>query len=233
MWIDDQILEQYEKPLAVGLWVPESPIVVLGSSNDPAVECHVESCTVDRVPVLKRYGGGGTVVLYPGCVVISIGCWVAEHFNNDRYFRMLNGALNACLGSSFQFNAPLSQNGISDLVAGDKKFGGTSMFRSRNYLLYQASLIVECDFELISRYLAHPSREPEYRRGRRHEDFLTGLSGVARERALTAPDALALFRHSLSGHVMAALGHEMIPPQPDQFSALQARIERSRAESGP
>ncbi len=230
MWIDDQILERHSQPLAIATWVPEKPLVVLGSSNDAAIECHVENCAVDDVPVLKRYGGGGTVVLYSGCVIVSIGCWVSEHFHNDRYFRVLNGALNSCLHANFHFSAGLSQNGISDLVAGDRKFGGTSMFRSRNYLLYQASLIVKCDHSIISRYLAHPSREPEYRRGRRHEDFLTGLANIAtgRSKNLSTEDVHLAFDKTLHGHVLSAVGTEMIMPAGEQFAALQARLDRSR-----
>ncbi len=228
MWIDDQILEQHAKPIAIGTWIPDQTVVVLGSSNDPNVECHAERCAADGISILKRYGGGGTVVLYSGCVIVTIGGWVADHFQNDRYFRLLNGAVNQALHANFKFNAPLTQAGISDLVAGEKKFGGTSMFRSRNYLLYQASLIVDCDFEMIGRYLAHPSREPEYRRGRRHSDFLTGLANLAP--GITTKQVLAVLSGALAGHVLTALGSEAAGPAPDQFSALQARIERSRLE---
>ncbi len=228
MWIDDQILEQLAKPIAIGTWIPDQTVVVLGSSNDPNVECHAERCAADGISILKRYGGGGTVVLYSGCVIVTIGGWVADHFQNDRYFRLLNGAVNQALHANFKFNAPLTQAGISDLVAGEKKFGGTSMFRSRNYLLYQASLIVDCDFEMIGRYLAHPSREPEYRRGRRHSDFLTGLANLAP--GITTTQVLAVLSGALAGHVLTALGSEAAGPAPDQFSALQARIERSRLE---
>lgn len=228
MWIDDQILEQHVKPIAIGTWIPDTTVVVLGSSNDPAVECHVERCAADGISILKRYGGGGTVVLYPGCVIVTVGGWVADHFQNDRYFRILNGAVNQALHANFKFKTPLTQAGISDLVAGEKKFGGTSMFRSRNYLLYQASLIVDCDFEMIGQYLAHPSREPEYRRGRKHSDFLTGLADLAP--GITTQQVLDALSAALAGHVLTALGSEAANPARDQFPALQARIERSRLE---
>ncbi len=228
MWIDDQILEQHREPLTLGTWVPDRATVVLGSSNDPASECRPESCAGDEVAILRRYGGGGTVVLYPGCVVVSIGCWVAEHFHNNRYFKLLNAAVNNCLHSNFKFNSPLTQAGISDLVSRDKKFGGTSLFRSRNYLLYQASLIVDCDFEMIEKYLAHPSREPDYRRGRNHRDFLTGLANLST--GISVAQVHEVLTNKLAGHVLCVLGSEATMPEPHQFSALQARIERARAE---
>jgi lipoate-protein ligase A len=228
VWIDDQILEQYTHPLALSVWIPDSPLVVLGSSNDPSVECRLDACSNDGVSVLRRYGGGGTVLLYPGCVIVSLGTWVAEHFHNDRYFRLLNSAVNECLQARFRFSCALDEAGISDLVAGDRKFAGTSLFRSRNYLLYQASIIVECDRYLISRYLAHPSKEPGYRRGRSHETFLIGLAECGVE--LTSANVAECLSQNLAGHIYASLGMELVAPKADQFEAIQARMERSRRE---
>jgi lipoate-protein ligase A len=228
LWIDDHILERHDRPLVIDVWVPRETVVVCGSSNDPAVECNLPACLSDGVPVLKRYGGGGTVVLYPGCVIVSLGMWVTEHFHNDRYFRLLNSAVNSCLHAGFAFDAILGEAGISDLVAGDMKFGGTSLFRSRNYLLYQASLIIDCDRPMISKYLAHPSREPGYRRGRAHGSFLTGLAEIGRGISVASVEACLL--RGLAGHVLGHFGEQAFGPQPNQFSALQARIERSRLE---
>ena len=62
-------------------------MVVLGNSNKSEKECYQESCEADGVPVLKRYGGGGTVVLHDGCLVVSFGFWVRDYFENDYYFK--------------------------------------------------------------------------------------------------------------------------------------------------
>lgn len=228
MWIDDQILAGHESPLVTNVWVPELKMVVLGSSNHVDTECHVVSCQEDAVPILRRYGGGGTVVLYPGCVVVSVGCWVARHFENERYFRKINAAINHCLHSNLKITAALGQNGISDLVAGDRKYGGTSLFRSRNYLLYQASLIVDCDRGMIARYLAHPSREPGYRRGRDHKSFLVGLAEVAGEPLLVS-DCKTLLSTQLAGYLAQELGDDLIAPCREQFPAMVARLERANA----
>jgi len=66
--------------------------------------------------------------------------------------------------------------GISDLAIREKKILGTSIYRTRLVLFYQASLLVSNDLSVFTRYLAMPTRVPDYRRGRSHEDFCTTLS---------------------------------------------------------
>jgi lipoate---protein ligase len=73
-------------------------VVVLGSSNQPDVEVQVNNCQRDGIPILKRYGGGGTVLLYDGCVIVSLGLWVRQHYQNKLYFECLNQAVIEALG---------------------------------------------------------------------------------------------------------------------------------------
>src|SRR5262245_20123566 len=101
MWIDDQILRDSHKALAFETWVPEQPLVVIGNSNDAAAECYLERCDADHVEVLQRYGGGGAVVLYNGCVIISLGLWVKDYYRNGFYFTQLNDAVIATLAKTF------------------------------------------------------------------------------------------------------------------------------------
>ena len=46
--------------------------------------------------------------------------------------------------------------GISDLAIGEKKIVGTSIYRTRLVLFYQASLLVSNDIAVFTRYLAMP-----------------------------------------------------------------------------
>src|SRR4051812_5844165 len=93
MWIDDVILKRCGERMAIDSWIPEHPLVVLGSSNQSNVEVEEGLCAADGVPILKRYGGGGTVLLYDGCLVVSVGAWVRQHFQNKLYFSALNQAV--------------------------------------------------------------------------------------------------------------------------------------------
>lgn len=221
MWIDDQILARCSEDLVVDCWVPREMTVVLGASNAAEVEVNTLNCTLDNVPVLKRYGGGGTVVLHSGCAVVSVGCWVKQHFQNRFYFEILNNSVIAALASRWPKFETLGQSGLSDIVHGDFKVAGTSLFRSRNYLLYQASVLVDCQVETIDRYLNHPSREPEYRRGRSHRTFLAGLSEVVD--GLTAQLCVEQLSADLPNQLRRLLGEEIITSMPEQWSGLHRR----------
>jgi len=125
------------------------------------------------VPVLRRRGGGGAVVLSPGQVVLSLVTEVASAFGSREYARAINGWFLEALDSLGIEG--LEQRGISDLALRGRKVLGTSIYRSRAVLFYQASLLVSNDVSLFDRYLEHPRAEPDYRQGRGHDAFCTTL----------------------------------------------------------
>lgn len=223
MWIDDQILLKAAQPMALELFVPTRSMVVLGSSNVAEAEAAVESCERAGVPILKRYGGGGTVLLHDGCVVASIGLWVRQHFQNRLYFGHLNQAIIDALASVWPALAMLGQRGLSDITAEDRKIAGTSLFRSRNYLLYQASILVDARIDLLEAFLKHPTREPDYRKGRGHRGFVAGLAEIVDE--VTPQAALAALKTGLAAALVARLDGELIAPQADQIPGLLKRAQ--------
>ena len=230
MWIDDQILENYESHICAKVFVPEIKAVVLGSGNEISREVNAPACESKGIPILRRYGGGGTVVLYPGCVVVSLGCWVREQFSNNLYFKVINQAVIQSLAGKWSALSALSQAGISDIVWGDRKIAGTSLFRSRNYLLYQASILVQMDSSLIEGVLSHPSKEPEYRKGRKHSDFLVGLSDI--ESAITSSQQVAeVIESFLLLKLQEEMGDHLIDPISTQYKALRDRLMRAQADA--
>lgn len=230
MWIDDQVLKYYDQAVCTKIFVPDFSAVILGSANDADLEVNLKACADLGVPVLRRYGGGGTVVLYPGCVVVSIGCWVKDQFNNSRYFKSINHALITALSKEWPAMQALGQAGISDIVFGEKKVAGTSLFRSRNYLLYQASILVDLDVQLMGKLLRHPTREPDYRRGRPHSDFLTGLRDF--DPSVTSPvEVVRSLETHLSPVFIETLHDDLIQPEPAQYRALAARLARAEHQS--
>ena len=176
--LDDDLLDAVRAgtPSAYRSWQPQAPFVVLGCGNAAEREVYEERCQADSVPILRRRGGGGTVVLSPGVLVISLIKHVKHLYHFAEYFFQINEIMiDALRGCGVEH---LHQRGISDICLGDRKIVGSSMYRSKTLLFYTASLMVENDLTLLDRYLRHPSKEPDYRQGRPHRDFVTTLAAA-------------------------------------------------------
>jgi len=156
------------------LYEPGSVSVVLGAGRQAESDVLVEAAAGDGVPVLRRRGGGGTVVLSPGQAVIALVTEVASPFRNREYAREIGSWCIRALESLGVQEA--EQRGISDLAIRDRKILGSSIYRRKLLLFYQASLLVDVDTRIFSRYLRYPSRTPDYRQGRGHEEFCTTLA---------------------------------------------------------
>jgi lipoate-protein ligase A len=72
-----------------------------------------------------------------------------------------------------------SVEGTSDLAANGLKFSGNAQQRKRRFFLHHGTLLYGFDPDRIGRYLKPPGRQPEYRRGRPHQEFVTNLPADA------------------------------------------------------
>jgi lipoate-protein ligase A len=156
------------------IYEPSSPCAVLGAAGRPEQDLLLENLRADGVPWMHRRGGGGTVVLGPGQVVVALVTEVSSPFRNKEYAAEINSWIIEALGRLALTG--VQQAGISDLAIGGRKILGTSIYRTRLVLFYQASLLVCNDLSLFTRYLAMPARVPDYRQGRTHEEFCTTLA---------------------------------------------------------
>lgn len=159
---------------ALRFWEHPAHAVVLGSACRVRDEVLLDACRRDGIPLARRTTGGGTVLIGPGCLNIALVLC---------YERC--PALGTIQGAShyvFEQTVPVVQDlvgknsvscaGLGDLCLDDRKIGGSAQRRRHNALLYHGSLLYDFDLELVSRYLAEPQRQPDYRRQRTHEDFL-------------------------------------------------------------
>jgi len=152
-------------------------VVVLGSGSRTEVELNLSACQSDGVPVLRRPGGGCAVVIDPGNVIVSVTVAGLPFGHHRQHFDILTDWLIDGLGSlGFSGIAPA---GICDLAIGGRKIAGACLHRCRELLYYSVSLLVDADIGRLPRYLRHPPREPEYRRGRSHAEFVTSLAQAA------------------------------------------------------
>ncbi len=165
--------EQAEETLRI--WEPLSPLVVVGRSSSIAAEVDIAACEADGVPVFRRCSGGAAIVAAPGCLMYA----VVLSYERRPDLRLIDRAHRFVLetvASALRQHVPgLRHAGTSDLAVGDRKVSGNSMRCCRRHLLYHGTLLYAMQLDLADRYLRLPSRQPDYRAGRGHKEFIANL----------------------------------------------------------
>jgi lipoate-protein ligase A len=173
---DISILQDEEWPdYQFFTWIPDSLYLILGQSNKAETSLKLDNVVQDKVKVYKRPSGGESVILSPNTLVISTIIRSEKLENPGKYFDTANRRIIAALGSFGIKN--LNQKGISDIAIGDKKILGSSIYRKTNKVFYHAVLNVSEDPRLMEKYLSHPGKEPDYRKGRKHSEFVSSVFG--------------------------------------------------------
>lgn len=171
----DHCEEGYEHEI-LRFWEPHEHFIVLGYSNKIRSEINEFSCRRARVPVLRRCSGGGTVLQGPGCLNFSLILRIDRAAGLENITRT-----NAyVLERHRKALSPLTGGGVrvegtSDLALGGLKFSGNAQRRKSRWILFHGTFLTGLDLGLVEKFLAMPSRQPEYRRNRPHRDFLTNI----------------------------------------------------------
>jgi len=198
-------------------WEPAAPLVVVGRSSRPAVEVHLDECARAGIPVIRRTSGGAAIVTGPGCLMYAL----VLSYELRPELRAIDVAHRFVLGRLVEALRPIAPDvercGTSDLactVPGRggkdlKKFSGNSMRAKRRHMLYHGTLLYEFDLALVEQCLAHPPREPQYRAGRRHAEFIANLPVASAElrraiaRAFKADEPLTVWPRERMGKLVA------------------------------
>lgn len=176
---------------ALRFWAPENYFVVVGYGNHVDVEVNRAACAADSIPVLRRCSGGGTVLQGPGCLNYSLILKIEEGGplqNITAANRFIMERNRAAIQSVIPGSESIVEvRGHTDLtlvtrhasLVASKKFSGNAQRRKRHYLLFHGTFLLQFDLPLISRYLRMPSKQPDYRQDRSHQDFLTNIPASA------------------------------------------------------
>jgi lipoate---protein ligase len=162
------------------LWEQPSLAVVLGAGCRLADDVDEAACRADRVSILRRSSGGGTVLLGAGCLLYTL-VLDSERAPELAGIRSSYAYILERVAAALPQGNGVEPAGISDLAAAGRKFSGNAQQRKRRFLLHHGTLLYAFDLSLVGRYLALPVRQPEYRVGRDHAAFLRNLDAPADE----------------------------------------------------
>ncbi len=147
------------------------PAIVMGISGKPHELLHQELLNRSPIPVIRRFSGGGTVVV--------------DHNTTFVTFIINNEVVN--VGSSpekiLRWTEELYRPAIghadfrvreNDYVFGERKFGGNAQYLRKGRWLHHSSLLWDYDPARMN-YLLLPKKTPQYSQQRMHDEFLCKL----------------------------------------------------------
>ncbi|KAA8521152.1 hypothetical protein F0562_011843 [Nyssa sinensis] len=136
--------------------------IVMGMSGKPSELLELGHVLQDQIPVIRRFTGGGTVIVDHGTIFISLIC------NKDAVPGVLPYPRSIMSWSSLLYNEVFQ--GI-DYVFGNHKFGGNAQSITKNRWIHHTSFLWDYEAKNMA-YLKLPSRAPEYRLARSHTGFV-------------------------------------------------------------
>ena len=175
--LDEALLESAEAgdqtQEVLRLWHPTEATVVIGRSSPIRDEVNLEYCAAHEIPVFRRSSGGASIVTAPGCLMYA----VLLSYRKRPQLRMLEQAhqfvMTKMQDALNSLNIETKFLGTCDLTIDDKKVSGNALRCKKNWMIYHGTMICESmDLQLVSNCLGQPKRQPEYRAGRSHADFL-------------------------------------------------------------
>lgn len=154
-------------------WESPCPVVIVGLHSRLADHVIAGVCNEDGVAVLRRFSGGGTIVVGPGCLNYAVALSLVSFPWLANVPASFNTILGRIVGS---MKIPgLRIAGGSDLALDGRKVSGNAQRRGRRALIHHGTLLYQFDSMLATRYLKEPDRQPEYRGGRSHANFMGHL----------------------------------------------------------
>jgi lipoate---protein ligase len=148
-----------------------TPAIVLGISGQAADLVHLEEVP-PTIPLIRRFSGGGTVIVDEATVFVTFICHKSLHPFPPYPEPILRWA-----ASLLQPATPRLMLRDSDFVIGDRKCGGNALYIKKDRWLIHTSFLWDYAPSRM-KLLKHPPKTPLYRAGRLHEDFLCKLSDI-------------------------------------------------------
>ncbi len=201
-------------------WTSNYYFVVVGRAGKISEECYSDRCLQDGIKVIRRISGGGTVLQGPGCYNYSL----ILSYNSDEQYRNISSAYRTILGKIAE---SLNQVGIkaelfpeSDLAIDKRKISGNAQARKRKYFLHHGTFLFDFDIDKVAKYLTYPPKEPGYRKGRSHDEFIQNV-----------PVTSEVFKGAIK-EAFLPKGGEVWKPGKDDLEVLRDLVDGKYGNSG-
>lgn len=148
-----------------------SPAIVLGISGKPPELVDLNKLKKTPVPLIKRYSGGGTVIVDENTLFVSFIFQKDVHdfpCYPEPILRWSEGFYKEAL------SIPHFHLRENDYVIDHLKCGGNAQYIQKHRFVHHTTFLWDYEQTKMD-LLLHPPKTPSYRKGRSHQDFLCCL----------------------------------------------------------
>jgi lipoate-protein ligase A len=162
----------------------------MGISGKPELLLNIDTVKNEKIPVIQRFSGGGTVIVDENTLFITF-IIAKNHLPIEPFPEPILQWTGNLYTDAWQIpNFHLQEN---DYCIGEKKCGGNAQYIKKDRWLHHTSFLWDFKSENME-HLQLPSKRPKYRGDRPHSDFLTRLKGLKK----SPQDLLDLLEVSMS-----------------------------------
>lgn len=166
--LEEDLLRQDDRNFCL-INVGSPPTIVMGISGKAETLVHLDQLP-PSIPILRRFSGGGTVIVDENTVFLTFICNKADHSFQPYPEPILRWAESVLAPAT-----PGLKLRENDFVFGEKKCGGNALYIKKDRWLLHTSFLWDYESSRMN-LLKHPAKTPAYRAGRLHEEFVCRLS---------------------------------------------------------
>lgn len=166
--IEEQLLRTSDENFCL-INAGSKPAVVMGISSKAEEMLTPAFFEQDEIALIKRYSGGGTVIVDESTLFFTLICNKAD-WDHAPYPEPIMRSIEPLLKYALP-NVRLHQH---DFVIGERKCAGNAQMITKERFVHHISLLWDYKQERMN-YLKLPQRQPDYRSQRPHTEFLYPL----------------------------------------------------------
>jgi len=211
---------------ALSLVSPATPYVCIGFHQDVEQEVDLAYCEANNIPVFRRDLGGGAVYLDGDQLffhlILRRDNPLAPKSKEAFYRKFLQPVINVYR----HIGIPAEYKPINDVIVGMRKISGTGASEIGECVVFVGNLIVDFDYEMMSRVLKVPD---EKFRDKVHKTLRENLSTIRRE--LGEKEAGQWDEARLNGLLAEEFQKLLGPMEPsERDDALIAKMDELRGQ---
>lgn len=147
------------------------PAIVMGMSGTREEHVNEEKMLHNPVPLIRRFSGGGTVVVNESTFFASFIFQKSELDLGNCPQKVLHWTAALYQEAWKPFEIAAREN---DYVLHEKKIGGNAQYFTRDRFLHHTTFLWDYNPEEMQ-LLNMPKKRPKYREDRAHEEFITRM----------------------------------------------------------